>query len=88
MALTARLPFSAGHQFALSLSEELATRLARLLSDVGGIERFGQRHDFGVVARKGRLQLVDDALAQPMYAGIPDLRQERRQQSGEDRACP
>src|SRR5262245_60379148 len=48
--------------------------------DVGGIERFGQRHDFGVVARKSRLQLVDNALAQLMCAGLPDLRQERHQQ--------
>src|SRR3974390_1831903 len=32
-ASTVRLPFSASHWFALSLSDELATRLARLLSD-------------------------------------------------------
>src|ERR1700761_5700911 len=52
--------------------------------EIRKLERFGQGHDFGIVAGKGGLELGDDALPELLAVDRPDLHQERKQQPAAD----
>src|SRR6476620_9718868 len=53
-------------------------------SDVGELQRLLQRHHLRIMAGKGGLELVDNALTQFSRVGRTDLLQERQQQPAAD----